>query len=579
MRQIVCALILAGATIALPDTAAAVRISVKISGVKHALADNVKATLALRRVQESKRDLDDNEAQRLIDRTPEEVALALQPFGYYRSTTNISVKKSEKRWSVDVHVTPGPALHIISVDVKVAGPGSREPAFQRAVSSFPLAPGDVLEHTAYEQGKAAFAAAAADSGYLSASIDTAAIWIDRDAYTAGVILHVQTGPRYKFGEVTFDQDVVDPAVLRGYVKFSPGDPYRQSRLIHMQGELSAVGYFGRVEVVPRVDEAEDLEVPILVEMEPQKTQSYEIGGGWGTDTGPRVTFNASFRRLNRKGHHGEVNALYSGIEKRFLVKYVMPSQHPSTWVTTLQTGYARLDPVTYTTDKFILGPSFSHLRGKIRESWSLNYQFENYTVGVDTGKAHFILPSVGWRRVRVDDPLFTLRAWSLSLQAQGAADWLLSTTDLFQLDFIARGVRAFTSRSRLLGAVQLGKVWTGDFRELPPTLRYFAGGERSLRGYEWQSLGPLDEDGNVIGGEILALGSVEVDHYFLRSWGLAVFFDFGNAYANGFDNPTVYGTGLGLRWRSPVGLFRVDYGIGLDPRNDGIVHLMLGPDV
>jgi translocation and assembly module TamA len=579
MRKIVCALVLAGVLFTLPDPAAAIRVSVKVEGIRGALSDNVKATLSLRRAQENKRDIDEDEIQRLVDRTPGEVALALEPFGYYRSAATTSVEKSEERWSVAVRVTPGPAIRVTSVDIKVTGPGKDEPAFRNAVSNFPLTGGDVLDHAAYQSGKTAFVVAAADSGYLSASIDTAAIWIDRAAYTSGIILHVETGPRYKFGEVTFEQDVVDPAVLRGYVNFKPGDPYRQSRLIHMQGALSGIGYFGRVEVTPEVDEAENLEVPILVEMEPQRTQSYEFGVGWGTDTGPRVSFNAQFRRLNRSGHHAEVSALFSGIENRYLVRYVMPSRHPSTWVTTLTVGFARLDPVTYTTDKFVVGPSFSHVRGKFRESWGLNYQFENYTVGVDTGTAHFILPSVGWRRARTDDPLFALHAWSLSLQAQAAADWLLSTTDIFQMDFTARVVHALTARTRLLGALQLGKVWTRDFRELPPTLRYFAGGERSLRGYEWQSLGPLDRDGNVIGGEILALGSVEVDHYFVKSLGLALFFDFGNAYENGFSNPTAYGVGPGLRWRSPVGLFRVDYGFGLEPRNDGVLHLMLGPDV
>jgi len=579
MRQIVCAVTLATALAVCAGTVHAARVKVSIHGVRGEIEDNVKATLSVARAENSKRDLDEAEVKRLVDRVPQEVDLALRPFGFYRSSATATLDLSGKRWHVTVNVVPGPAMRIESVDVRVRGPGKEEPSFQQAVTRFPLVAGDVLDHAAYERGKAAFASAAADSGYLAASIDTAAIWVDRDAYTAGIILHIDTGPRYKFGAVTFDQDFVNPAVLHGHVTFKPGDPYRHSRLINMQGELSGIGYFGRVEVIPRVDEAENLEVPILVEMQPQKTQRYELGGGWGTDTGPRVTFNVVLRRLNKRGHRAEINARLSGIENRFLVKYMMPSHYPSTWVTTLQTGFARLDPVTYKTDKFVIGPSWSHMRRRIRESWSLSYERENYTVGVDTGTSNLMLPSVGWRRARTDDPIFARKAWSLSLGVQGAADWLLSTTSLFQVDLVARGVRRIFPRSRLIGSVQLGKIWTNHFRELPPTIRYFAGGERSLRGYEWQSLGPLDSDGNVIGGEILALGSVEVDYYPLKSWGLATFLDFGNAFESGFSNDPAIGTGIGLRWRSPVGLFRIDYGIGLDPSNNGQVHLMIGPDV
>ena len=579
MRQLLCAAIFVTVLVVSANAVYAARIKVSIDGIRGVVEDNVRATLSLGRAESSKRDLDESEAKRLLDRVPQEVDLALQPFGFYRSTATATLDQSGKRWRVSVNVAPGPAMRIESVDVRVRGDGKEEPAFLLAVEQFPLAVGDVLDHAAYERGRAAFASAAADSGYLAASIDTAAIWVDRDAYTSGIIFHIETGPRYKFGEVTFDQDFVDPAILHGHVSFQPGDPYRHSRLIHMQGELSAIGYFGRVEVIPQVEEAENLRVPILVEMQPQKTQRYELGGGWGTDTGPRVTFNIELRRLNKKGHRAEINARLSGIENRYMVKYIMPSLYPSTWVTTLQVGFARLDPVAYTTDKFIVGPSWSHMRRRIRESWSVSYEFENYTVGADTGTSNLLLPSVGWRKARTDDPIFAFKAWSLSLQMQGAADWLLSTTSLFQVDLVARGVRRILPRTRLIGSVQLGKTWTNHFRELPPTMRYFAGGERSLRGYEWQSLGPLDEEGDVIGGQILALGSVEVDFYPLKSWGLATFLDFGNAFESGFSNDPALGTGVGLRWRSPVGLFRIDYGVGLDPSNNGQFHLMIGPDV
>ena len=124
----------------------------------------------------------------------------------------------------------------------------------------------------------------------------------------------------------------------------------------------------------------------------------------------------------------------------------------------------------------------------------------------------------------------------------------------------------------------IGWLTTEQFRQLPPSIRFFAGGDRSIRGYDYQALGPVNENGDVTGGNSLLVGSVELEYRFLEKWAGAVFFDAGNAFDD-FSGRVATGTGFGARWISPVGMVRVDVGFGLQKEGNPVrLHLSIGPD-
>ena len=120
---------------------------------------------------------------------------------------------------------------------------------------------------------------------------------------------------------------------------------------------------------------------------------------------------------------------------------------------------------------------------------------------------------------------------------------------------------------------------TPEFEKIPASLRYFTGGDQTVRGYAFNSLGPRNSKNQVAGGHYLLIGSAEVDHRIGEKLGAAVFYDIGNAFDN-INERFNQGVGIGARWYSPVGPIRVDLAYALSA--SGIVfriHVNMGPDL
>ena len=130
---------------------------------------------------------------------------------------------------------------------------------------------------------------------------------------------------------------------------------------------------------------------------------------------------------------------------------------------------------------------------------------------------------------------------------------------------------------------ELGHTFTDTVNELPPSLRFYAGGDRSIRGYGWREVGPRIDGSDrgrmyAIGAKNVVTGSVEFERYFTPTWGAAVFVDSGSAFNNRPDWRT--GVGIGARWKSPVGPIRIDIARGLDqPDSSFQLYIGLGADL
>lgn len=581
MPRIPLALLL---VLVLPSAVAADTVRVEVEGVDDDLRDNVRRHLSLVEARGDD-DLDEGRIRRLHRRAEEEIGEALAPFGYYRPTVRSSLEREDPAstsWTATYRVDPGPPLRVSELDVRVAGEGSGDAGFEALVRSFPLSEGDVLDQVAYEEGKEAFAEHAAESGYLDAAFDAAEIRIDRAAYTSEVELVFDTGPRFRFGPVTFHQDFLNPDLLRGYVTFERGEPFDLDELLKLQNALSDSPYFARVEVLPDREAAEGAEMPVRVDLTPSARQKWTTGVGYGTDTGPRGRVGLEVRRVNRRGHRARGDVLGSGIEKSLAATYEVPGAYPRTDVVTYSLGYRDLDTDTSDSETGLLGVGLTRSRGDWREGYSLTFQREDFTVGLDSGISDLLIPQTSWALTHADDRIFPSHGRNVDLLLRGAAEGLLSDSTFLQARAAAKYVRTLVPDVRLLGRATVGYIQTDDFRSLPPSIRFFAGGDQSVRGYAYQELGPTDEEGNVIGGEALVLASIEADWLFYERfgrWGLAAFFDTGNALDE-LSGDLESGAGAGLRWLSPIGLVRADAAWAVtEPGTPVRFHLSIGPDL
>jgi outer membrane translocation and assembly module TamA len=266
--------------------ARAAKVRVELEGLDGAGEDNVLSVLGIAQVKDDA--ADEAAVRRLHDRAPEQIAAALEPFGFYRVETRGELRQEKGGWIARYAVRPGPPIRLDEVTVEVVGEGAGGGEFREAVAAFALHEGEVLRHALYEQGKNRIAEAALDQGYLDGRFAEHGLVIDRVGYRATIRLRFDTGPRYYFGRVHFQQDILDSTFLRGYVTFHQGEPLDFDRLLLLQSSLSESPYFRSVEVRPAREDAVDQRVPIDVLLVPARRLRVQLGAGYGTDTGPQL---------------------------------------------------------------------------------------------------------------------------------------------------------------------------------------------------------------------------------------------------------------------------------------------------
>ncbi|HEY0974697.1 MAG TPA: autotransporter assembly complex family protein [Solimonas sp.] len=562
--------------VAVPALAAA--IDVTVEGVDGDLRDNVELRLAIRLAAERK-DLDQGLVEALHQRAPGDIREALQPFGYYRPEIDATLSGEKPRWRARYRIQLGPRTHLRDVDVRIEGEGAAD--FDTEVRRIQrrLEPGDALLHARYEESKALLASGAYARGYLDARYALSELRVHPQDAVADVKLHFETGPRYFFGEVRVlqaDSDSrLDDAVIARYVGIVPGDPYDPQVLLDTQFALGDLGYFQTIEPVPdREHVGEDRRVPITIRTTPLPPRRYDFGIGYGTDTGARVSAGAEFRQLNDAGHKFKLDTRLSEIKNTARGEYripqgIKPGEQLALAGELTQERYDAGDSL-----KYGLELSLSRTPGKWQRKIYLAYLHEESELGDDVQTSDLLMPGVSFNRSELDDPIYTRRGWSLFADVHGAQRGALSSTTFAQFRSQVRGAWAFDRRYRLLGRAEFGASVVADFEELPASQRFFAGGDQSVRGYRYQSLGPKDEDGNVIGGRYLTTASLEAEMRVVGDWGVAAFYDIGGAGDE--PGPKLFqGIGLGLRYRAPVGSIQVDVAHPLDDP-DGGVRLHLG---
>lgn len=551
---------------------------IKIEGVSKEQERNIRSMLSLESLQD-KEVASASRLRYLNSKAEEEIRKALQPFGLYRPDIISTLTEGQKNWLAEFKIASGPLLQINSLDLQLYGGALQDDAFQTVLLNSPLRSGAAFIHSDYEDLKTRLRSLAAERGYYKAGFTEHRVEVDLLKYQANVTLHYDSGPRYKIGEIIFTESPLSDDFLMRYTPFKPGDPVQSSKLIELQGALVDSDYFQRVEVRPLWDQVTATEVPIEVTVDAHNRTKYRAGFGYGTDTGARATIGMTRRWVNKQGHQFNTQLRTSEIQTNLAAEYAIPGFRPQQdrYAVNLSFNEELTDNVE--TSNRYLGASWQKQNGRWQQVAALGFQQEEFTIGDETTQSTFLIPRISLSTVSTKDRLNVKNGYRLTLQALGGSDLLLSDTNFIQLRLAAKAVHSFNPKLRLLGRAEMGATLVDDFDKLPVSQRFFAGGDNSVRGYEYQSLSPKDENGDGTGGQNMLVGSVELDYRLKGNWGVAAFVDAGNAFQDA-DIDAKIGIGVGLRWFSPIGPVRIDLAVPQNgDQNDIRLHLNLGPDL
>jgi translocation and assembly module TamA len=557
--------------------AQAPELAVEITGVSGELLDNVRAGLGLYQQREHPL-LSDALIQRLHERADGEIRRALEPFGYYRARVDGALTQTEAGWRAHYAIDPGEPIRLTDVSIALEGDGATDAALQAWRAAYPLRPGGVLLHKAYDDAKRKLVQLARERGFVEGRLLKNVISVDLDRYQATVELQYDTGPRYAFGEVTFVQEGFDDTFLRRFLTFEYGDPYNAAKLVELQRVLSGTDYFEQADITSLTDQAVERHVPVRIELSTRKTARYSAGIGYATDTGVRGMLGYEKRRANEFGHRYGLRLEQSEIDTNATAHYQIPMEQPATDSLSFTLTWEEEDTDTVHSIKTSLGPAYSRQTGPWLREVGLSYEMERYRLG-NEDDSNLLIPRVRLQYVSAENRIQTRSGWLASAEVRGAYDQLFSDTSFLQVRSDDKFIQGLGEHARVLLRGSAGASVTPELTDLPASQRFLAGGDQSIRGYDYESLGPVNDEGEVIGGKYLLVGSIELEQDIRANVALAVFFDAGNAFDEE-DFDVMRGSGFGLRWRTPVGPVRIDLAQALD--EDGTpwrLHLTVGPDL
>jgi translocation and assembly module TamA len=517
---------------------------------------------------------------RLQRRIVSETRAALEPLGYYEPTITYDVAHDADRWRVIILVTPGRPVRLSEVSVTAIGPGANERTIRDIIDAQDLKPGLRLNHGTYERVKGALLRAAKNEGYLDAHLVKNDLVIDRQERRATVVVAMDTGKRYSYGEIKIAQDVIHDDPMRRLLRMKEGDPYTLDSLLRTQYVLDDSQYFSAVSIETGAIDREALTVPITVSAEPNRKHRFGTSLGYGTDTEARGKFTWDNRRVNAAGHRFKAELLGSSIIKQLSTRYVVPVMDVALEKLEFTGTVVEEDIGDTVSQRAEVGSGLTQVLGRWQRVIFVRLSNETTTEGTGALRQRrtdfYMFPGISYSTLPSYIVGGKARPYRLYAELRGSPSSLGSDASFLQLRLQGERMFDLSDRWHLYTRAELGTSRVDEARGLPASQRFFAGGDRSVRGFALNELAPRDEQGNSVGGRHMATGTVEVMRNLPRNFGVAAFYDIGNAFDNFSDPGLEYAAGLGVRYNIAVATFGVDVAQPLsESRRSPRLHLYI----
>lgn len=493
---------------------------------------------------------------------------ALQAYGYYDATWKISKRFiSPKNYLLQFSISLSKPIIVRKIDLKKSGTGSNTPPMIHLFKAFPLKDGAVLNQIDYEEWKGKALEALNRQGYAKAEYTRHEILIDKKEFWSDIYLWLNTGPRFRFGSITVHGAEHYPRwFVERYVSFKEGDWYAPAALAVTQSNLRNADRFSDISVQGELNAEKNNLVPVSIDLKSMPAQHIKVGAGYSTDIGPNAALIYDNYNAFDEAQHVRVSILAAQLNRNASILYKWPIGKNIGSEYIAQASYQNQTLTAYDSNEVLasVGRQWSlrddNSRNKTTTLEALvNFEQANYTVADEVNNSFYIYPSLQYTIQDFRNVLRPISGYSLTARAEGASKIWGSTANFVR--FSARGSwNVRINRQWVIGTrAKVGAMWlNGPISVLPPNLRFFAGGQDSLPGYAFQSQGPVDSDGAVEGGRLLAVAGFNIQRFVSKNWAVVAFYDAGNAF-NSFSNLHILqDVGIGFRWYSPVGPIRFD---------------------
>jgi translocation and assembly module TamA len=521
------------------------------------------------------------EWQRLYALAPQNIKELLTTEGYFSPTIGSSMEHQNNNHIAKFSVDIGQPALVNQINIRFTGDinalsAESKPNINTLRDSWLLKKGQIFRQNDWTEAKQKLLAGVVVERYPNASVTISKAEVNPDTQSVDLSVEIDSGPEIRFGDTTIEGlKRYSPSVIENLNPIKPGRIYKQSALLTFQTRLQESGYFQSVEVSVETQNASQINAsyvaPIKVKVVENRRINTEVGAGFSTNTGTRAQVTVTDLSLFNMDWRLTSNLKVDRLTQRFTNEVKLPktkSGYRDSIIANI--GNSNIENVKVTIAQS--GVKRAWGTRKLDQYVSASLLMENSSVdNADVENLYTATVGYGITLRRTDNDNNPKLGYLLNLQFTGAP--ITSNNSFFlQSHLRVQGYYPFSNSTQFIARAEIGLV--NGRNQAPELFKFRAGGDQSVRGYSFQSLGVTVGDATA-GGRYLATGSVEIVQWLTPQWGAAIFVDAGNAADSLKDLEPVYGYGLGARWKSPLGPIGADIAYGAEV-DDYRLHFNIG---
>ena len=539
-----------------------VKIETKNSEVKSMLEEYLPLI-----TQQQDEELDKEQVGFLAEETPDNVKTMLKTKGYFNGNVNVQDNGS----SYTVAVNPGPRTKIDNVSVAILGDilsdDNLAEYYQKAMLNWQQPVGEYFDQDGWSGSKTSVLSAVTRKKYPLAKLSNTQATVNPNNNTADLNVTVESNRPIYFGDFEITGTRRYPEnVVAGLARFKPGAPYDLDLLLDFQQALEQNGHYSGASVQADFDRLQGDRVPVKVNVTEVKRHKLETGIRYDSEYGLGGRIGYDYYNLFNKGYIGSVVWDMDKYETTLAAGISQPRNSEGKYWTT-NTSYNR--STTQNLEKRALTSGIWRVRDRngIESRLGIEFITEDRKVpdtNYDLGRSHATMLTASWKRQNIETELRPENGYYLDGKIGATLGNFLSSTAMARAT--ARAGYFYTPENKKLGTFivrgQAGYVYAREGEDVPSSLMFRTGGASSVRGYELDSIGLAGPNNSVLPDRALLVGSLEYQFPITKSVSGAVFHDVGDAAGNFKRMSMKHGTGLGVRWFSPVAPFSFDVAYG-----------------